>query len=158
MTLGRIVIHWLDVFAVVYVVGLLVGAGCGIVLLNGGLGEIRTVWFAKALSAASFFGGAVIAIAAVPDWSPLTTVYLFAPFWALCVWSILYARRLGRGAPRLTAARSAAFVTLPLLLLTPVAAIVAWAVWIPGLLVTALVVAIKWPRSESEPRTTGEPS
>ena len=151
-------IHWLDVFAVVYVVGLLVGAGCGIVLLNGGLGESRTVWFAKALSAVSFFGGAVIAIAAVPDWSPFTTVYAFAPFWALCVWSILYARRLGRGASRVAAARSAAFVTLPLLLLTPVAAIVAWATWAPGLLVTALIVAVKWPRSDVELGTTVEHS
>ena len=146
----------LDVFAAVYVMGLLIGAGFGVMLLGGRFGELRTIWFAKALGALSFFGGAFIALAAVPDWSPFTTVYAFAPFWALCVWSILYARRLGRGVSRVAAARAATFLTLPALLLTPIAAIVAWAVWIPGLLVTAIIVAVKWPRSEEEPATTDE--
>lgn len=138
--------HWLAVVSIgVYVASLAAAGWCAVLLASGRWARDLEVPAALLLAAGVAWGGVMVSAMATPDWSPLTMLLAYVPFWAVASWALLFARFVGRGGDARQAARSAALWTLPCLLLAPLGGVVAWG--IGGLLTLVAAVFVLRRRS-----------
>ena len=114
--------HWLQVVAtVVYVAGLI---GCGVLvwrLLNGGYPPSRAIQAGYALAPAALLVGLILAAQVVPGSGPWQLSAVYAPYFAVAAWALYFSLLLQRGGELRQAAVRAALITLPSVLLTPLA-------------------------------------
>lgn len=93
------------------------------------------------LGAIVCFGGAILSSAATPDWSPMTMLILFLPFWAVACWAAFFARLTARDTETTAAVRGAALRTIPALLLAPLGLLIMVLGWMPGIIAASVLFA-----------------